>query len=191
MNYCAASDIQTALDILGYDNTAWLDSLSASACAWIDAYCGLPTGGFAVAADSTRHFDVCSLRGAALLLDVPLLAVTTLVNADGNTIPAAGYRLYPLNEPRHWRIELRGGYGWAIVEDGLYAITGRWGWSATVPAPVREAATMLAGWMFKRYQAALQDNAAAPELGQIVYGEAVPKQVIALLSPFRNGVALL
>ena len=50
---------------------------------------------------------------------------------------------------------------------------------------------MLAGWMFKRYQAALQDNAASPELGQILYGEAMPKQVMALLSPFRNGTVML
>ena len=191
MSYCEAADIKESLDIDGYENTVWLDSLSVSASAWIDAYCGLPTGGFAVAADTTRTFDVRSLRGGALLLDVPCLAVTTLLNADGTALPANGFRLYPLNEPRKWRIELLGGYGWALVDDGLYTVTGRWGWSAGAPAPVREAAVMLTGWMFKRYQAALQDNAAVPELGQILYGEAMPKQVMALLSPFRNGTVML
>ena len=59
------------------------------------------------------------------------------------------------------------------------------------PAPVREAAIMLTCWMFKRYQAAYrQDNAAVPELGQILYGEAMPKQVVALLT-FRNGTVML
>ena len=73
-------------------------------------------------------------------------------NADGTAIPANGFRLYPLNEPR-WRIELLGGYAWALADDGLYTVTGRWG-GRPPPAPVREAAIMLTCWMFKRYQAA-------------------------------------
>lgn len=191
MSYCDAGDIKTALDILNYENDVQLAALALASSAWIDAYCGLPVDGFAASVDATRCYDVRSLRGGALLLDVPCIAVTALTNADGTTIPANGYRLYPLNLPRKWRIELLGGYGWAIVDEGLYTVTGLWGWSATPPAPVHEAATMLAGWMFKRYQAALQDNAASPELGQILYGEAMPKQVVALLAPFRNGTVLL
>ena len=77
------------------------------------------------------------------------------------------------------------------MTDGLYIVTGVWGWSSAAPAPVKEAAIMLAGWMFKRYQAALQDNAASPDLGQLVYGEAIPRQVLALLAPFRNGMEML
>ena len=50
---------------------------------------------------------------------------------------------------------------------------------------------MLSGWLFKRYQAALQDAAFSPELGQLTYSEAMPKQVRALLDPFRLGTRLL
>ena len=191
MNYCGADDIRQALDIVSDKGDAWLDSLAESASAWIDAHCGLPASGFAVQADATRHYTVYALHGGALVLDAPCIAVTSITNADGTTIPANGYRLFPLNETRKWRIELLSGQAWAVVTEGLYAVTGRWGWSVTPPAPVREAAVMLAGWMFKRYQAALQDNAASPDLGQILYGEAMPKQVVALLAPFRNGARLL
>lgn len=191
MSYCTVGDIQTALDIAGYDNDTLLDGLAVTASAWVDAHCGLPGGGFAVGADTTRYYDARALRAGLLRLDVPCLAVTTLTNADGTAIAAGDRRLYPLNETRKWAIALLNGQTWAGVDDGLYTVTGRFGWSASAPAPVREGTIMLAGWLFKRYQAALQDNAAAPELGQIVYGEAIPRQVMALLAPFRNGLVLL
>ena len=191
MSYCGASDIRQALDIVSDTQDDWLDTLTDSASAWIDEHCGLPADGFAATTDATRYYTVRSLHGGALHLDAPCIAVTTITNADGTTIPTGGYRLFPLNEARKWRIELLNGQAWAIVTEGIYAVTGRWGWSATPPAPVREATIMLAGWMFKRYQAALQDNAASPDLGQILYGEAMPKQVMALLAPFRNGAMML
>lgn len=191
MSYCTANDIKTALDILGYENDAWLAGIAQSASAWIDAYCGLPPGGFAVTADTTRYYEARSLRGGYLHLDAPCLSVTTLLNADGTAVASSDRRLYPLNKGRYWQIRLLNGQAWYVVDEGLYAVTGRFGWSAITPVPVTEAAIMLAGWMFKRYQAALQDNAAMPELGQLLYSEAIPKQVLALLAPYRNGMEML
>ena len=46
---------------------------------------------------------------------------------------------------------------------------------------------MFAGWMFKRYQAALSDATVNFDLGELTYSQAVPKQVIALLDPFSCG----
>lgn len=191
MDYCTVGDIQTALDLAGASNDLLLGGIITSASAWIDAHCGLPAGGFKVTADTTRYYEVRSLRGGMLHLDAPCLSVTTLLNADGTEVAANNRRLYPLNGGRYWQIRLLNGHAWFIVDEGLYAVTGRFGWSAIVPPPVSEATIMLSGWMFKRYQAALQDNAAAPELGQIVYGEAIPRQVLALLAPYRNGMEML
>ena len=50
---------------------------------------------------------------------------------------------------------------------------------------------MLAAWLYKRYQAGLQDAANNVEIGQMMYSERMPKQVVALLAPFRIGVRLL
>ena len=196
MAYCSVSDVALALNLVANtgDDDAHLVRIVEAACNWIDRYCNVPSGGFAVTADSTRYYIAADVRGNDLLLDVPLLAVTSITNGDMGTVPSNGYRLWPINGQRKWRVQLLSTYGsaWDVADDDdVVTIVGKFGSSLTLPAAVREAAIMLAGWLFKRYQAALQDNAAAPELGQIVYWEAVPKQVVALLAPFRNGVALL
>ena len=190
--YCTASDVQIALNIEGTQDDGWLTTLADSASAWIDAHCAVPAGGFAVSADTTRHFDICALEDGALWLDMPLVSLTSLTNADGNAINTATVRLWPLNGPRYWSIRmLHTGPGWQWVTDGLYTVTGKWGWSTTVPTPVKEATVMLAAWMYKRYQAALQDAANNVEIGQMMYSERMPKQVVALLAPFRIGQRLL
>ena len=50
---------------------------------------------------------------------------------------------------------------------------------------------MLAAWLYKRYQAGLQDAANNVEIGQMMYSERMPKQVVALLAPFRVGAAAM
>lgn len=191
MSYCTEADVTGALDIQSSADTALLARLCAVASGWIDAHCGVPDGGFAVTTASARYYEVHALRGGMLVLDAPLLSLTSITNADGTTITPSNCRLYPFGQARAWAIRLLNGRTWAIVDDGLYTVTGAWGWSVVAPAPVREAAIMLAGWLFKRYQAALQDNAASPELGQLVYGESIPRQVMALLAPYRNGMVML
>lgn len=192
--YCSVPDVATALNIVTDDDDAQLIRLTEAASDWIDRYCGLPSGAFAVAADTTRQYLACDVRGDELLLDAPCLSVTSIVNGDYGAVPSNGYRLWPVNFPRHWRIQLLSTYGsvWDVDEDtDSVSVTGKFGYSLTPPAAVREAAIMLAGWLHKRYQAALQDNGVSPELGQLVYSEAMPKQVQALLAPFRSGMRYL
>ena len=191
-SYCTANDIAQALNIAGSQDDAWLTTLVSSASAWVDAHCGVPAGGFAPASDSTRRFDVCALEDGELRLDMPLVSLTSLTNGDGTSIDTATVRLQPINGPHYWSIRmLSTGPGWQWVQDGLFAVTGKWGWSATVPTPVKEATVMLAAWLYKRYQAGLQDAANNVEIGQMMYSERMPKQVVALLAPFRIGQRLL
>ena len=190
--YCTANDIALALNIAGAQDDGWLTTLADSASAWIDAHCAVPSGGFAVTVDSTRSFDICALDDGALRLDAPLVSLTSLTNGDGTAISTATVRLYPLNSGHCWTIQmLSTGVGWQWVQDGLYTVTGKWGWSTTPPTPVKEAAVMLAAWLYKRYQAGLQDAANNVEIGQMMYSERMPKQVVALLAPFRIGQRLL
>lgn len=190
--YCTANDVAVALNIAGTQDDGWLTTLADSASRWIDAHCAVPAGGFAVTADSTRQYDACAIDDGALHLDMPLVALTSLTNGDGTAINTATVRLYPLNAGHYWTIRmLSSGPGWQWVQDGLYTVTGKWGWSTSAPTPVKEAAVMLAAWMFKRYQAGLQDAANNAEIGQMMYSERMPKQAVALLAPFRIGVRLL
>jgi hypothetical protein len=97
------------------------------ATAFVEQY----TGRSFVPAWRTRHFDAAGEHIAARTLDVrDLLAVTTLVNGDGSTIPAAGYVLRPSDRWPKIRLQLRGtAPAFCYDGDPLEAIqvTGIWG----------------------------------------------------------------
>lgn len=189
-DYCTVAQVKGAgrLNITDTTYDTQLGELIAAASRWIDRYCadGLPNA-FSVAADSTRYFERANIDGGALYLDAPLLAVTTITNGDGTAV-ASGYRLQPRNGPYYTRIEmLSTGPGWSVGSEESVEVVGKWGiaLTAALPAPIAEACAMLAGWMFKRWQMALADATANQDLGSVVYGESMPKQVIALLEPYR------
>lgn len=80
----------------------------------------------------TRYYDVPDDR--TLTLDTDLLAVTSLVNGDGTTIPSTEYTLKPRNETPHQYIRLQDDstYYWASNSAGdmhdVIAVTGIWGY---------------------------------------------------------------
>ena len=186
--YCTLVDIRQdgRLNIVGDAYDAALASLVTACSRWIDAYCRVPVNGFCATATATHYFGRSEVDGSTLLLDEPLLSVTALANGDGTALGTDAYRLIPRNGSPKWGIELRSGYAWQWSLDGEIAVTGVWGAAATVPEPVQEACIVLAAWMFKRYQAGLQDVTASPEIGQAIYAESVPKQVKALLAPYKR-----
>lgn len=186
-DYCTAAQIKAAgrLNVNGLTYDTELTALATTASRWIDRHCNLPTDGFVASASATRYYSIDDVSGATLFLDAPLLTLTTLTNGNSVTIDSANYWLEPRNITPKWQVTLKSAYAWTFATDGWISVAGVWGFSTSAPSPVTEAAAMLAGWMFKRYQAALQDNTAAIELGKLVYSEAIPKQVLALLQPYR------
>ena len=190
--YCDAYDVAVALNIAGAQDDGWLTTLADSASRWVDAHCAIPFGGFAVTADSVRSFDPCAIDDGELRLDVPLVSLTSLTNGDGTAIDKTTVRLYPLNGGHYWSIRmLSTGPGWQWVQDGLFTVTGKWGWSTTPPAPIKEAAIAMAAWMYKRYQAGLQGVANNDEIGRMMHGDKTLDSMFASLKPFRNGMRLL
>jgi len=174
------------LNIVGDAYDAALILLLTACSRWIDAYCRVPVDGFCATAQSTHYFGRSDVKGDTLMLDDPLVSVAALTNGDGAVLAGDAYRLLPRNASPKWSIELRSGNAWQWSVDGEIAVTGVWGAAATVPEPVREACIVLVAWMFKRYQAGLQDVTAVPEIGQAIYAESVPKQVRALLAPYKR-----
>ena len=186
-DYCTAAQVKAAgrLNISGSTYDTELAALITAASRWIDRHCNLPVDGFAASGSATRYYDANVVVGSTLFLDAPLLSVSTLTNGNSATIDSANYWLEPRNVSPKWQITLKSGYAWTFATDGWISVAGVWGYAASAPQPITEAAAMLAGWMFKRYQAALQDSTASIELGELVYSEAIPKQVLALLQPYR------
>lgn len=185
MAYCTAADVRDSarLDITASTSDAGIEAIIDAVCLRIDQFSNLPDGGYEVTADTTRYYDYSHIHQGRLQLDMSLLSLTSLTNGDGSDLPTGSYRLQPRNTPQKWFIELLSGWGWGMVTDGEIIVTGKFGHSLTVPPNIAEAATMWSAYLVKRYQAALQDATANQDLGQLVYSEAIPKQVMALLRP--------
>lgn len=185
MAYCNINDITdiSRLNITSSDMNAGIVALIDAVSLRLDQMHNLPTGGFAVTADTTRYYGYDAISGGRLHLDTPCLSVTSLTNGDTSVIPSNGYRLHPRNESRKHFVELLTGYGWGFNTNGEIIVVGKFGYSLTVPINIAEACAMWSGYLLKRYQGALQDATANQELGQLIYSEAIPKQVLALLRP--------
>lgn len=183
--YCTPTDVRDAarLNIGSTDFEAGITQLINTVSRKLDHYHNVPDGGFAVSADTTRYYGYDAIVHGRLHLDMPCLSVTTLTNGDTVVIPSNAYRLHPRNEPRKHFIELlsSAGYAWGFYDDGEISVVGKFGYSTSIPDHISEAAAMWAGYLLKRYQGALQDATANQELGQLIYSEAIPKQVLALL----------
>lgn len=192
-DYCTAAQIKGAgrLNITDTTYDTQLAEIITAASRWIDRYCvdGV-TDAFAVSTDSTRRFDRESIDGMTLALDAPLLSVTSITNGAGTALQSTEYRLTPVNGRYATQVRmLSAGPGWEVGSEEQVVIVGKWGFALTanMPAPVTEACAMLAGWMLKRWQMALADATANQDLGSVIYGESMPKQVLALLEPYRLG----
>lgn len=184
--YCNPDDVKGKLNITGTTYDDALLSHCKTVSVWIDEWCGYPVDSFIVATNTTRYYYPQDICGNVLHLDMPLVSISSVTNGDGSAITSGMYRLQPRNFDRKYEIMLLTSYSWLFSVDGEVTVTGKFGYSTSAPAPVTEAATQFAGWIFKRYQAALQDATANFDLGQLVYSKAVPDQIKALLEPYKR-----
>lgn len=184
--YCTVADVVERLDITASNDDPMILSLIVACSELVDRYCMWPNGAFAVETATTRYYDYRSVRHGVLHLDVPLAdAPTTVLNGNGATMNSLWYRLYPRNESPKSEIRLLSSYSWLFDVDGEIAITGKFGYSLTPPAPIKEATAEYAAWSLKRYQAALQDSTANFELGRLIYSKPIPVQVSNKLIPYK------
>jgi hypothetical protein len=145
MSYTTISAVKLHLGITDNEHDALINALIAEAETTIDDYCRTR---FAVTVDSTRLFDpTCDVDGRTLYLDRHLAAITSVVNGDGVTIAASEYVTKPANEAPYWAIVLKSNNSivWTYTDahEGAIAVTGKWGYSGTVPVAVARAANLL------------------------------------------------
>ncbi|GAB4479056.1 MAG: hypothetical protein Kow00124_24210 [Anaerolineae bacterium] len=173
-DYTTVSDVKAYLRIAGSGDDALLAALVSRASRLIEDHCGR----WFEARTETRRYDAIGqhISGPLLLLDADLLSVSELVNGDGAVIPASAYVLRPPNWPPYFGISLRrsSGLAWTYSADPEEAIqvTGMWGYAATAPEPVAQAALRLTAWLYRQ-----RDNGAEG-------AEALPADVRALLGPY-------
>lgn len=108
--------------------------------------------------DQTRYFNKDRIdRDGILWLDKELYTITSVTNADDESINTSYIQSYPLNEKPINGIKLKqsSNLHWNFsYNDSLIAVTGRWCYSLTVPKTVKQAAIRLASWVYRQ-----KDNA--------------------------------
>jgi hypothetical protein len=191
--YCDMLDVKSRLDISGTDQDADIQACVETVSDWIDVHCGYPTGGFAVAANSTRYYVPGDVRGKKLMLGMPCVSVSSVTNGDGAAFThGVHYRLYPRNGGRFYEMGLLESYDWQFsMADSEIAIVAKFGYSVTPPKPVREFCTAAAAKLFKVYQAALQEASANFETGQLIYRDASIIKLLWMLTPYVRGTKFL
>lgn len=118
-------------------------------------------------ADTTHYFtedDIadCEMDGGIkpgdLILHDTLVSITSLTNGDGTSISGSNYFLLPRSYERksYIRIKDASTVNWDFTTDGYITVVGKFGYTATVPDDVRQAAIETVLFNFHRAGDALK-----------------------------------
>lgn len=194
MAYCTASEVKTYAGITSSADDTLLGTLITAAQAWIDDHCGRT---FEASQDTTRTIALNhrTLHGRRLYLPADLCAITSVVNdADGSdtTITADQYFTEPRAETPYFALTLKGSTSlyWTYSHDAENAveITGRWAYSTTAPAAIKQACIRLATFLYRQKDASTFDTTAIPDAGVILTPQGMPRDVALMLEPYKRAV---
>lgn len=184
MGYCTLADLKAYIGTSKVVDDSLLTALIERASARIDTYCQRQ---FSATTETRRYLLSYDLEGWLLLLDKDLLAVTTLLNGAGISIPSNAYWLMPRNKQPAYGIYLRpdSGYYWGnhFSPYEEIVVTGSWGYSTTPPADIVHAAIRVAAWMYHQAEAPFETQG-LPELGLVTVPADMPADIKALLDPY-------
>lgn len=192
MAYCTVGELRAYLGAQSTADDALLSALIDRAQAMIDRYTGRR---FEASTDTVRYFDsLRDVRGRVLCFDKDICAITTITNGDGATIASTQYVTAPRNDTPYYAIQLlySADVSWEGQADGdnenAIAVTGKWAYSATAPADVKQACIRWAAYLYRQKDAQVFDTTAMPAEGVIIAPAGVPVDVKAILEPYRKAV---
>jgi hypothetical protein len=197
VDYAALEEVRAYAEFKTVDeaNDTLIESLITQVSRLIDKLTGRT---FAPSADATYYLPFCEVDGRDLYLgtlDHPLLSVTTLKNGDGTTIASTEYLLLPRahanTAPRFNTIRLKevSDVDWEDNDDGdgYIEITGRWGWSLTVPEDVKMATIEAVAFVFKnRKTIENSERAQASGDGLLLMPSMLPKRTLVLIEQYKK-----
>lgn len=184
------ADLKPYLDIAA-DNTdddTLLDALLANAQAIINSYCRQT---FEASGDTTRYFDpTVDAVGRTLYLDAPLCAITSVTNGDSVAVSSGDYVKEPRNGTPWHALTLKSSssVSWTYTDtpENSIAIVGKWAYSATAPADIKQATVRLAAYLYRQRDNAVDlDRAVQTPSGTILPAD-LPKDLKTLLAPYRR-----
>lgn len=188
MAYTTSALVKTYLGIDDSDDDTLLGTLAARAQAAIDRHCGRT---FEASTNTIRYFDATrDTAGRTLYLDRDLCSINSVTNGDSTAITSASYVTEPRNDTPYYAIMLLGTSGvqwtWATNPENAIAISGKWAYSTSAPDDIVQAATRLGAYYYRQKDAQTFETTASPELGIVIVPMAVPRDVLALLAPYKR-----
>lgn len=175
-------------------DTSLLDDAIDDAKAYIDG----ETFRTFEAETTTRYYprETRDVWDSGLLhIEHDLLTITSLANGDSDAtaITAASYWLTDSEGGRNDGPPFHGillkdnsGVVWIWDVDGWVAVTGTWGYSATVPDDVRRAALRLSAFFYRQKDSHIFETTAIPEAGVITIPVGIPKGVTNLINKYKR-----
>jgi len=188
--YCTPPEIREQIDKSDTADDATLWDLAVMASRAIDNYCGWEPQAFnkdSTADDETRIYLGA---GFALLLCAPdgILDVTT-VTEDTTALESDDFRLWPENAAARGRPYLglrRLPHGSYWPESTDISVEGQFGYSYTIPSPIKQAAVVVAARLWKRGQQGFGDASASIDLGQMFYAKQLDPEVKLWLDAYKR-----
>lgn len=173
-----------------------LSSLITRASRAIDRYTLREPGAYSVDADEVRYFDGSGTT-EQMIDELSTTPTTVAVDESGSRTytswASTQYDLWPYNADQFGQpyIALKVNY-LTGDKDVFYAypksvkITGKWGYSTSVPDDVHEATITQVARHLKRGQQAFQDVGAIQELGQFRFVDALDPEVKQMVKHLRR-----
>lgn len=188
MAYTTNTALKTYLGLTTSGDDTLLTTLIANAQAAIDKHCRQT---FEAEDDSTRYFDaMADVDGPDLYLDAPLCAITTITNGDGTTVAGTKYVTAPRNSTPWWKLTLKtnAGISWtySTTPENAISIEGKWAYSASAPDDIVQACLLLAGYLYRRRNNALDLDRAVVVSDAIIQPLSIPRDVLTLLRPYKR-----
>jgi uncharacterized phiE125 gp8 family phage protein len=188
MAYCTVAGLKAYLGVGDGADDALLLTLIGAAQAVIEKQTGRT---FEATADSVRYLDArADVRGAVLWLDADCAAITSIVNGDGATVAANKYVTDPRNGTPIYAVRLLGssGMAWTGGDDNenAIAVTGKWAFSVEAPADIVQACTRLAAFFYRQKDNMGEGDRAIVANGATVLPVALPKDMLAMLAPYKR-----
>lgn len=194
MAYATLVELKTYADFQDSDDDDLLTDLIESAQAIIDLFTGRTFE--TDSDDATRTFDaVEDVDGRTLFLDEDLAALTSITNGDGTSYADSDgvFVTEPRNSTPYWGITLKASAGlyWQNDSDGdpedAISMTGKWAYSTTAPADIKQACIRLASWLYKMRES--DETADRPLLtgdGVTIMPARLPGDAVDILKRYRR-----
>jgi hypothetical protein len=141
-------------------------------------------------ADETHTFDaIRDVEGLRLWLRGDLALLTAVTNGDGQVLPPDALVTEPAFAPFYaLTLKRNRGLAWTYAGDPEQAIgvLGRWAYSVAPPAPIVQATTRLAAWLYRQRENANDLDRAIIVGNATLTPSRIPADVLMLLRPYRR-----